>query len=425
MRPKRLAFIMSALFTLVVLLLSACGGAFSAESNAPIHLTYWYTGTQAQSGPVADLIKQFELAYPNISVTPQYMAHDQEYNAFVSAAQSGTAPDVISSDAQWALELGSKQLVLDLSALAGSVSDFDKTRIAYDQNSSSLFGLPQTSDLLVLYYNKALLTAKNITEPKTMQDFDAANKALTSGSTFGWEYPGDNATAQVFLYAFGGGLADLVRGALTVTISTPDSIAGLNFLKQELKYSPPVDFTNGSTTALADFESGKVAMYIGHSDSYKDILTGSAFSGNANLGIAPVPQDKTQGNIPRSPLVGQDLVMYAQSKHQAAAFAFLTFMSSETSQVYMFQKTGLLPTRGSAEADAALLSNQDFKSLITALNSTEQTLPVTKLGAAFTDPSSGLDDNLQKFLTGLKTVQAATSALATTYQSLVTQALQP
>lgn len=403
MRSKRLALCASA-FLAVALALSACGGSFSANSNKPVTLTYWYTASQAEQpavqSVVQDLVNQFEQLHPNIKVTAQFIPHDQAHDAFVSAAQSGSAPDLFSGDALWTQELASKNLVFDVTALQGDTADFDKNILPYAQLNNSLFALPQTTDFLVLYYNQALLKAKNLAAPKTMPDFNAANKALTGNGAHGWEFQGDAYTATVFIWAFGGDLIDMKKIPPASVINDPHSVVGLQFLKQELQYAPPVDFTNGAATTLNDFKSGKVAMMIGHSDDYHDILTGSAFSDPTNLGIAAVPQNAEKGSVPLSPTAGQAVMMYAKASHQDAAFTLMQFLTSETSQVEMAQQAGLLPTRSSAVDDSAFTSKPGLKAFSVALVTSEQPLPATVLGDAFFGPASGFDTNLQKFLTG-------------------------
>ena len=340
MRPKRPAFLVSALLTVAVLLLSACGASYNSHPNPTVTLTYWYSGDQSYGPVVTDTINKYEAYYPNVKVDAQYIAPDQEHDAYVAAAKSGKAPDLMSSNALWTQEFGAANYLYDVSSLTGTLSDFDKTRALSVQSGASLYGIPESSNLLVLYYNAAALAAKNLRAPATMQDFDAANKALTGDGKYGWEFSGDAYTAQVFMYAFGGGLANYKRAALVESADTAGSAAGLNFLKQELLYAPAVDFTSGAANTLADFKSGKVAMIIGSSDSYKDILTGSAFSNAANLGIVQIPEDANTGAAARSPGNGEDLVISAKSKNLASDYTFVTYFTSEANQVGLYQKLG-------------------------------------------------------------------------------------
>jgi ABC-type glycerol-3-phosphate transport system substrate-binding protein len=419
MRPKRPAFPVSALLTVAVLLLSACGASYNAHPTPSVTLTYWYSGDQSYGPVIADIISKYEAFYPNVKVTAQYIAPDQEHDAYVAAAKSGTAPDLMSSNALWTQEFGSAGYLYDLSALEGTLTDFDKTRSNSVVSTNGLYGLPETSNLLVLYYNAAALAAKNSKVPATMQDFDAANKALTAAGKFGWEFSGDAYTAQVFMYAFGGGLANFKKSVLVESADTAGSAAGLTFLKQELQYAPPVDFTNGAANTLADFKSGKVAMIIGNSDSYKDILTGSAFSDPTNLGVIQIPTDQTTGAVARSPVNGQDVVIAAKSKNLASDFTFATYLTSQVSQVEIYQKLGLLSTRGSTQQNSALTTNTAFKAFVSAQIQTEFSPPFSKLGDAFYAPSSGIDAELQKFLTGKEDATAACTAMGASLTTLL------
>ena len=95
MRPKRPAFLVSALLTVVVLLLSACGASYNSQPSATVTLTYWYSGDPSYGSTINKIISNYEQYYPNVKVNAQYMAPDQEHDAYVAAVKSGTAPDVM------------------------------------------------------------------------------------------------------------------------------------------------------------------------------------------------------------------------------------------------------------------------------------------------------------------------------------------
>ncbi|MGZ3679709.1 MAG: extracellular solute-binding protein [Ktedonobacterales bacterium] len=406
---------MSAILFVFLMPLAACGGSSSASSG-PVTITYWYTEGTGEQDAIKTLVSQFHQQNPNITVNAQYIDFNSAHDKFVQAARAGTAPDVLRSDVGWNTEFAADHFLYDITSLQGSTSDYLKAPLAYCTWQGKLYGLPQVTDFLVLYYNKSMLSAKHVTAPKTMQDFDAANKALTGGGKYGWEFQTGSYFAQAFIFAFGGGLIDDSTTPAKPIINSPNSISGLNFLKQELAYSPKIDFTNGYGNMMTDFKTGKVAMIINGPWEYNNILSGDSFKDPSNLGIAALPYDSATGDVTRSPAGGQNYVMYAGTKHADAAFKFTSFMSSKSSQITISSQNKTIATRQSALSDSQLAGNAAVASFASLLP-TQKARPVTPLGGNIYAAASGFDPNLQKFLTGQEDAAAAAAAISTGFQA--------
>lgn len=420
MRKNPFVLTAGALLFLFALVLTACGGSTSTgTTSGPVTINYWYTEGTQEAPAIKDLVAKFQQQNPNITVNAQLVDFGSAHDKFATAAQNGTAPDVLRSDVGWNTEFAADHYLYDITSMAGDTSDYLKAPLAYATYQGKLYGLPQVTDFLVLYYNKSELTAAGISSaPKTMDDFDAANKALTKGGKYGWEFEGSSYFAQAYIFAYGGGLIDTSTNPPTPLINNSGSVAGLNALKQEMAYAPKVDFTNGYTNTVNDFKSGKVAMIINGPWEYTNILTGSAFSTPSNLGIAAVPMVTSVGDVQRSPAGGQNYVMYAGTKHPQEAFKFMQFMSSESSQAYIAQKNNTLPTRQSDYQDSSVTSVAAV-SAFAALLPTQKARPVIPQGGKIYDASSGFDPNLQKFLTGQEDAQTAANNIATGFKNLV------
>lgn len=408
MPTKRFAFLATAILFLFMVPLAACGGS-SAGASGPVTITYWYTEGTGEQDIIKSLVSDFQTANPNIKVNAQYVDFNSAHDKFVQAARAGSAPDVLRADVGWNTEFAADKFLYDITSKAGDTSDYLKAPLAYATWNGKLYGLPQVTDFLVLYYNKSMLQSANVTAPTTMQDFDAANKKLTTGGKYGWEFEGSSYFAQAFMFAFGGGLIDTSTNPPTPIVNNSGSVAGFNFLKQELAYAPKLDFANGYTNTVSDFKSGKVAMMINGPWEYNNILSGDAFKDATNLGMAALPYDSAAGNIARSPAGGQNYVMYAGTKNADAAFKFMQFMSSTDSQVKISTANKTIATRTSALSQ---LSGNAAVASFAGLLSSQKARPVTPLGGNIYANASGFDPNLQKFLTGQEDAQTAANAIA-------------
>lgn len=420
MRGKRFPFILLTLMSLFALGLAACGGG-NSSSSGPVTIKYWYTEGDKEAPVIKDLIGQFQQQNPNIKVDAQLVPFDGAHDKFVTAAQNGTAPDAIRIDVGWNTEFANAGYLLDLGPYVKDTSDYLPAPLAYATWKGKLYGLPQVTDFLVLYYNKKMLTDAGIsTPPTTFDDFDAANQKLTHGTQYGWSFQGGSYFAQPFIFGFGGGLIDASTTPPTVLINNAGSVNGFNELKKELKYAPKVDFSNGYTNTMTGFKAGQVAMIMNGPWEYGNILTGSAFSDPSNLGIAAVPYDAASGSAttPRSPAGGQNYAAYAGSKHPAEASKFIAFMSSASSQALIAAKNNTLPTRKSAYDDPQVKSAAAVNAFA-ALLPTQKARPVIPQGGQIYAPKSGFDPELQKFLTGAEDATTACNNIATGFKNLL------
>lgn len=421
MRSKRLKITLSGLLVLLfVLPLAACGGGSSA-SGGPVTITYWYTEGPNEAPVIKDLISKFEAANPTIKVNAQLVAFDGAHDKFATAAQNGSAPDVLRADVGWNTEFAANQYLYDITKYvsAADKADYLAAPLAYATWQGKLYGLPQVTDFLVLYYNKKMLADGGVAAaPRTWDDFDAANKKLTTGGKYGWSFEGGSYFAQPFIFGFGGGLLDTSTTPPTPLINNGGAVKGFDFLKQELAYAPKVDFQNGYTNTVNGFKDGQVAMILNGPWEYGNILTGKAFSDANNLGVAAVPMDPATGDVARSPAGGQNYVMYAGTKNPDAAYKFMQYMSSASSQVAIANANKTLPTRKSAYTDAALASNVAVKSFADLLP-TQKARPIIPQGGQIYSAATGFDSNLQKFLTGGEDATTAANNIADGFKKLV------
>ena len=345
MRTKKRLFSLAGLLAIALLALAGCG----ATTSTPITITYWYTESGAQASAVNDLIIKFEQQNPTITVNARQVADAQAHDMYLSAVQHNTAPDVFSAEIGWGAEFAADGDLYDLTSTVGSAntSDYLAAPLAAATYRGKVYGLPQSADFLVLYYNKAQFTAAGLTSaPTTWDQFDAANKLLTKGGAFGWAWQGSGYDMQQFLYSFGGGLVSTSGATLTPIVTSANTIKGLTFFKQELAYAPaPVyvsgagvvapSYSDATTSALTAFKRGTVAMIMSNATDYAALKASATFANNSNLGVAAIPEDFATGNVARSPISGRELVLAKNTAHAAEAIQFMQFMSSTSSQVYL------------------------------------------------------------------------------------------
>lgn len=418
-RPRLLFASLSMLLALVALLLAACGGPSTSNTSGPVTLTYWYTEGTSETPVILQLIKQFQQQNPNIHIKAQAQPFGEAQSKFTTAAQSNTAPDILRSDVGWVAQFASERFLLPIDQYVSSSdqNDYLPNALAYDKYNGHLYGLPQVTDFLAVLYNKAEFTKAGISSaPATMTDFEAdAQKLVSSGvSKYGFETSGASYFALPFLWAFGGGMIDSQNHIL---VNDSGSVAGLNFLlklqNQDKVMPAKVDVTNGYTNMVNDLKNGTTGMIFDGPWETSNILTGSAFSDAANLGIAGIPTGPTGAT--GSPTGGQSYVIYAGTKHPAEAAKFVQFMSSTSSQVAIAKANHTLPTRQSAYTDSSVASDPVISGFY-AIRKTAVSRPVIPQGGElFND----FDPNVQAALLGQKSAADALNAVAQKWQTLL------
>jgi len=407
------------LFSLLAMMLAACGGGTPTTTGGNVTLTYWYTEGTSETPVVKQLISEFEAKNPTIKINAQYQAFDQAQAKFTTAAQSNTAPDVLRADVGWVAQFASLRYLLpiDQYVTQSDLSDYLANALAYDKYNGKLYGLPQVTDFLAMLYNKDLLSKAGITSPpKTMQEFEAAAMKLAQSKVakYGFETSGASYFALPFLWSFGGGMIDAQNNVL---VNNTGSVEGLNFLlklQNTDKVMPAkLDFANGYNNMVNDLKNGTTAMIFNGPWETTNILTGSAFTDKTNLGIAGIPTGPAGAT--GSPTGGQSYVVYAGTKHPAEAAKFIQFMSSSTSQIEMAKANHTLPTRQTAYSDSTVSSDPIISGFYAIRNTAVSRPVIPQGGQLFTD----FDPNIQAALAGSKNASDALNTVADKWKALL------
>lgn len=338
---------------------TACGsdddGDKAAEAKNPAEvsgtITWWDTSDATNEAPAyKELIKQFETKYPKIKVKYTNVPFADAEQKFKTAAQSGKgAPDVMRADVGWTPGFAANQYLapLDGTPALKDTGDFLTGPLSGATFNDKTYGVPQVTDALGLLYNKDLFAKAGVTSPPTTWDElkQTAEKIKKKTGADGIYLNPDSYFALPFVWGEGGGMLD--TEAKKILVNTEESVRGVEVVKDLIDSGVAVkpDFTDGYNNMQASFKNGDVAMVINGPWSVADDLSGKAFKDKANLGIAPVPAGSKAS---ASPVGGHNLVAYAGSGNLQASYLFIEFMTSSSSQEFISDKLGTLPTRTSA-----------------------------------------------------------------------------
>ncbi len=326
---------------LLVLAVGAGGIYFFINKSKPqksTTLTYW--GLWEPEAVMNGIISEWEKNHPNIKVN--YVKQDKEdYRARLQSAFSrNEGPDVFRFHQTWV-----PMLKEDLAPVPQSTADelgleenyFSIVKESLSQ-SGEYYGLPLMVDALALYYNKDLLTAANLSVPRTWWGLEEVAKKLTvraqeqittGGVALGTVNNVDHWSDIIGLMIYQNG-GDPAR---------PDSLVE-DVLKYYLKFKTVNRvWDEAMPNSTLAFATGKLAFYFGPSWRVFNIIEANP---NLNFGVAEVPQlplvegadweEAEAGNEELTDIGWSSFWaegVWNKSKNQQAAWEFLSFLSSE------------------------------------------------------------------------------------------------
>jgi raffinose/stachyose/melibiose transport system substrate-binding protein len=192
-----------AALAVIALLVSLAAGPLLGHARAqePVELRIWDQFTEGSASPTVEAIYvAFTEQNPNITITREAISSDQMRQTVNTAIASGTGPDIILYDAgpSYAGVLADAGLLLPLDDYAAQYGWKERVAapaIEATTIDGTLYGMPLTTDLIGMYYNKTLLDQEGMTVPETLDNLvafcgEATEKGyipIAFGNNPGWE----------------------------------------------------------------------------------------------------------------------------------------------------------------------------------------------------------------------------------------------
>ncbi|MBI3891233.1 MAG: extracellular solute-binding protein [Candidatus Wallbacteria bacterium] len=295
-----------------------------------------------------------------------------------TACQTRTTPDICRVDVAHVVQLAYGQAIVALDELQGFGGGLpDKLRTeyvpaAYDSNLlelkqhggqwiKHLYGLPDQTNCLCLFYNKRLFRegADRLRKagldpdkpPATWESFETCARALTIPAKNQFGFGMDNSLWWTLPYLNSWGAGFLGRdgaGNLVCTLTGREAVEAFKFKVGLYRNRFPVDGVEASAEAGA-WIPGAVAPTQGFANSnYAMILSGPwnlenlKVAKGVELGVATIPAGP-KGGV--STTGGSNLAVFRHCKDPEAAFEFLRFVTSAEFQLKWAGRLGQIPVR--------------------------------------------------------------------------------
>lgn len=405
----------------VATLAAGCGSSGSGPAGSQVPASARQTivfatqGLGAEGTATQAAVKAFEKLHPKIHVSILTLSptSDVAYQQLTQRFTAGSAtPDVITSDVIWPSTFARPGWLANLNKFHPDTTAFFPGQLATGQYKGGIYAIPWFINAEGLYYRTDLIKTPPTTTAQLFKDAVGAMKAdpkLKEGLAFeGDKYEG----AVTAFQSFGGQIS-------LSNLGNVDNSANVGVLT--MMYDA-VHKYHIAPTAVSTWEESNVqnawlsgqtpfalnwpyifALSQGSNPSYPAVKN--------KTGWMPFPNPTGK---PQAALGGDDLVMNAKSTHQAAAWEFIKYLTSDQAQIARAIAAGDPPAVKSAYTSKLYSAAPYFKQE-QAVFQVATPRPVTPV---YTQISSQFQTMISSVLSGQATPSAALSTAAPTVKQL-------
>ena len=345
---------------LAVIALSVAAGCL-APSSSDIVLRFWAMGREGEV--VAGLLPDFERTNPGIRVKVQQIPWTAAHEKLLTAFAGDATPDLCQLGNTWIPELAALNALAPVDAhVAGSsvVDAGDYFAGIWDTNrvDGRLYGVPWYVDTRLLFYRRDLLSRAGFAEPP--RSWDEWRRMLAAVQA---QAPPDrhaillplNEVEPLLALALQQGDA-LLRddGRWGNFASTGFRRALAFYLEMFQRGWAPVLVSGAVSNVWTDFARGRFVFYVSGPWNIGELRRRLSAAQQDTWTTAPLPGPDGPG---ASIAGGSSLVIFRSSRHQAAAWRLIEFLSQPAVQRRFHALTGDLPPRRTTWADPELAAD--------------------------------------------------------------------
>lgn len=310
------------------------------SAQAVTNVTIWYPWGPPDGQSIVDRANEFNAMQKDIKVNPVLVqgAGLADSGKFMTAVTSGQAPDAVLYWGQDVIpglaKIGAIQALDDQLAAAGlKAANFNAAAWNAGKVGGKVYGVPQMSSDIMLFYNKDMFKAAGLQPPKTLAELDAAAEKLTVRN-------GNNLTRVGFVPwiqmghpiawtgIFGGSLVDakgnlkLLNSGTLKALKWQETYAKKYGAENLNRFLTSAGNTNNSS-ATDPFVMGKVAMEINgqwHANYIKK------YKPDLNYGVVPIPV-VPGGKANTTWITSNSWLIPKGAKNAQAALKFIAYAS--------------------------------------------------------------------------------------------------
>lgn len=341
---------------------SSSGGTGTADDleaalEAGGELTYWSWTPSAEAQVAA-----FEDKYPQVKVNlVNAGTNTEEYTKLQNAIKAGSgAPDVVQIEYYAFPQFALSESLLDLApyGFADLEDDYSAGPWGSVDFDGKIYGLPQDSGPMALFYNKTVYDQYGIAVPTTWDEFIAAGQQLQAAdpTKFIASDTGDAGFATSMIWQAGGQPFQTTDGTnVTIDLQDEGSKLWADTWNQLLEGGLLADIPAWSDEWFKGLGDGTIAsLVIGA--WMPGVLESSVADAAGDWRVAPMPTyDGTPVSAENG---GGGQAVTKQSKNPALAAAFLKWLNNDEESLTIFAESGGFPSTTAQLSDPAFVDQE-------------------------------------------------------------------
>ena len=408
---------------LAVASLSACSNNNSSSkssSKIPTKISkkttinFWYSLTGTSQSALKKLTKDFEKKNPNITIKLQSQGgnYSDLQAKLVSGLQSPKdLPTITQAYPGWLYNAAKNNMLVNLTPYVnnksvgwGSYKNSGIKKALWDGANigGTQYGVPFNKSVEVLFYNKTLLDKYGVKVPSNMSQLASASAEIYRKSHHKVRGMGFDALNNYYMMQMKETYGKDFNKNLN--FAAKDSVKAINYYANGVKAGY---FMQAGTQKYMStpFNNGQVAMFIGSTANEAYLKQGLKKGYVYGVAARPSTMNVQQGT---------DIYMFkkATAIQKSAAFKYLKFLTSKSSQLYWAKQTGYMPVNTAAINDTTYQAakNSKIPAIIAKTSKNLYFLPVTKNATAAYDQ---VNANMQTILAKASKKQSWTSDIKT------------
>lgn len=341
----------------------------TAAAQDPVEIRIMAVDAYANSWQ-NNLVPKFNEVYPNIKVTIDATpGAEMLAKMMLDAVDPNPVYDIVLADDPWVPQLAEIGALKDLKGpeIAAMTDpgydwdDFNATPLAAGEWKGGQYAVPVRSNMLLMFYNRALYQKAGVPEPtpaltwdeffeqapKLVQDTDGDGKvdawALT---TF---FIRDTLTPTIWQTIMNSNGGQLLDDNGKPAFASEAGVNALNVQKRLLDYAPPGALSHGFSESLQAFRQGQAAVLFTWGSVYKATVLDATVSKltNGEVGIQTLPVGSVSAGAHRGIW---NAGISAKTEHLEEAWTFLQWLTSKEGERVNAATVGSFPARKSTLA---------------------------------------------------------------------------
>lgn len=304
-----------------------------SDKNQVKELSFWHYFIGSEGVIFEQYVDTFnKLNEGKIYINAEFVPREELMKQYTIGAVSGELPDMGMVDNPDHASYASMGILQDITDLYNSwdEANFLKGPLNSCMYDGKLYGIPQASNCLALYYDRDILEEYNLEIPKTWSELENASKILTDHSIGRYGFAisaigNEEGTFQFIPFLESSGKFD--------ELDSKGSIESLEFLTRMVNkgYMSKEIINWNQADAEKQFAAGSAAMMV---NGPWNIASVNADAPDKNWGVALVP--RADDGVNASSLGGENFVI-CKGADREACWEFLSwFGGKDISQQYNY-----------------------------------------------------------------------------------------